>query len=94
MDKISPYDIVKSPLITEKLQVKQVEATYGFLVDRTANKIQIKKAVEKIYQVNVVKVNIINMPGKKRRLRFKEGYSSAWKKALVKIKEGQIINLG
>lgn len=94
MNKSSPYDIIKSPLITEKLQDKQAEATYGFLVNRAANKIEIKKAIEKIYQVKVVKVNIVNMPGKKRRLRFKEGYSSAWKKALVKIKEGQVINLG
>lgn len=89
----SPYEIIKSPLITEKLQDKQAKGIYGFWVDIGANKIEISQAINKIYNVKVTKVNIINMPAKRRRLRFKEGYTSAWKKAIVRLKTGQSINI-
>lgn len=89
----NPYEIVKSPLITEKLQDQNSLGVYGFLVDRGSNKVEIKYAVEKIYGVNVSRVNIVNLPGKRKRLRFKEGKTSAWKKALVRLKKGQTINL-
>ena len=85
----NPYLVIKSPLITEKLQRKSSLGIYGFMVDRRSNRVEIKHAVEKIYNVKVKKVNIVNMPGKKRRLRFKQGKTAAWKKALVRLKEGQ-----
>ena len=89
-----PYLVVKSPLLTERLNRLQPQNIYGFWVDKNANKIEVKYAIEKIYNVKVVKVNIINMPPKRRRLRFKEGHTTSWKKALVRIKEGQTINIG
>ena len=89
-----PYLVVKSPLLTERLNRLQPQNIYGFWVDKNANKIEVKYAIEKIYNVKVVKVNIINMPPKRRRLRFKEGHTASWKKAIVRIKEGQTINIG
>jgi len=79
--------------MTEKLQDKQAQGIYGFWVDKTANKIEISQAIGKLYNVKVVQVNVINMPAKRRRIRFKEGYTSAWKKAIVRLKEGQSINI-
>ncbi len=79
---------------TERLDRLQPQNIYGFWVDKNANKIEVKYAIEKIYNVKVVKVNIMNMPPKRRRLRFKEGHTASWKKAIVRIKEGQTINIG
>ncbi len=89
----NPYIVLKSPLVTEKLQTGTEKGIYGFWVARQANKIEIKNAVEKIYNVRVEKVNVINLRGKKKRLRFREGKTSAWKKALVKLRSGQAITL-
>ena len=88
-----PYDVIKSPLVTEKLQRESSLGVYGFLVDKKANKIEIRKALEEIYKVDVIKVNVINMQGKTRRLRFKEGRTPSWKKAVVRLKKGQTIKL-
>jgi large subunit ribosomal protein L23 len=90
----SNYEIIKTPLITEKLQNQQPQGIYGFWVDRKANKIQIRRAIEKIYSVSVERVSVLTMPGKKRRLRFKEGHQPSWKKAVVRLKKGQTINIG
>jgi large subunit ribosomal protein L23 len=75
---------------TEKATLKEKDNVYQFWVERLANKIQIKYAIEKIYNVKVKKVNIINMPTKKRRIRYIEGETSPWKKAIVSLKEGKI----
>ncbi|MBN2120092.1 MAG: 50S ribosomal protein L23 [Candidatus Omnitrophica bacterium] len=90
----SIYEIIKTFLITEKLQDRQPQGIYGFWVDKKANKIEIRHAIEKIYEVKVDKVNVISMPAKKRRLRFHQGYSPSWKKAVVRLKKGQSINIG
>ncbi|MCM8786389.1 MAG: 50S ribosomal protein L23 [Candidatus Omnitrophica bacterium] len=87
-----PYKIVKSPIITEKATNLTKENKYIFSVDRKANKNQIKKAIEEIYKVKVEKVYIVNVKEKKRRYRFYiEGYKSGYKKAIVKLKEGEKI---
>ena len=87
------YDIVKSLLRTEKGTRLMVENKYLFLVDKTANKVQIKRAVEDIFKVKVVSVNVMNMKGKPRRVRYKLGKTAAWKKALVTLKEGDTIEV-
>ena len=89
----NPYRVLRSPLVTEKLQGKLKLGIYGFWVDKQANKIEIKNAVEKVYNVKVDRVNIINLSGKTKRLRFREGKTSAWKKAVVRLKSGQAITL-
>lgn len=87
------YDIIVSNLRTEKGTRMLGNNKYLFEVKREANKIQIKQAVEKIYSVKVKDVNTISMHGKKRRVRFKEGKRSDWKKAVVTLQEGQTIDL-
>ncbi|MFI3250148.1 MAG: 50S ribosomal protein L23 [Eubacteriales bacterium] len=80
------YDIIKRPIITEQ-SMEQVELKrYTFEVDRSANKIEIAKAVEEIFEVKVVKVNTLNMIGKKKRMGGRPaGRRSNWKKAMVTL---------
>lgn len=87
------YDILKAPIITEQT-TKLIEGfnKYTFKVERTANKVEIKKAVEEIFKVDVISVNTINMKPKKKRVGKYEGYTSAYKKAIVQLAEGQKID--
>ncbi len=89
------YNIIKRPLRTEK-SVADGEATnsYHFEVDLRANKIQIKKAVEKHFNVKVQDVRTIVRKGKTRRVRFRLGRTKDWKKAVVTLKEGSTIDFG
>ncbi len=89
------YNIIKRPLRTEK-SVADGEATnsYHFEVDLRANKIQIKKAVEKHFDVKVQDVRTIVRKGKTRRVRFKLGRTKDWKKAVITLKEGSTIDFG
>lgn len=86
--------IIKKPLITEKtMQMLQEGNWVAFGVCRNANKIQIKAAVEKIFSVNVKNVNIVNVKGKFRRFGKNVGKVKDWKKALVRLKEGDKIEI-
>ncbi len=87
------YDIIKSLLRTEKGTRLMRQNKYLFVVDKVANKIQIKKAVEDIHKVKVVSVNVMNVKGKPRRVRYKLGHTSGWKKAMVTLKEGDVIEV-
>jgi large subunit ribosomal protein L23 len=83
---MNEYDIVLRPIITEKSTLlKDAGNQYMFEVQRDANKIEIKKAIEKLFKVKVVSVNIANMEGKKKRLGRFEGKKPDWKKAVVKL---------
>lgn len=86
------YDILKAPIITEQ-STKLIESQnkYTFKVDRKANKVEIKNAVEKIFNVKVLSVNTLNVLPKFKRMGKHEGYKSAYKKAIVKLAEGQKI---
>jgi len=87
------YDIIKAPIITEQTTALiESQNSYTFKVDKKANKIEIRKAVEAIFEVNVLKVNTINVLPKFKRMGKHEGYKSAYKKAIVKIAEGQKID--
>ena len=86
------YDIIKSPLITEKLSLlNEGQNLYGFEVDRRANKIQIREAVEKIWGVKVVKVNTMVRKGKPRRVKWSWEHEPNVKRALVWLAEGDRI---
>ena len=90
----SSYDIIKNVLRTEKGTKDMLAANkYLFRVVTDANKIQIKKAVEEVFNVKVLKVNTLNMPGKWKRLRYKAGKTPDWKKAVVTLKEGDKIDI-
>jgi len=84
----TPYDIVISPLVTEKATMLKEQNKYLFLVHPKANKFQIKDAIEKIYNVKVKKVCTINVKPKPKRFRFRIGFTSKKKKAIVSLKPG------
>jgi len=89
-----PYEILRRPLLTEKTNIQSdTENRYSFEVDRRANKLQIKDAVEKAFDVRVVAVNVINVRGKRRRLGRQVGWTPSWKKAIVTLAPGQRIQL-
>lgn len=85
--------IIKSPHITEKATDLTKKNQYVFKVEPNANKIEIKKAIEKLYGVDVLSVKIINVPKKRRRLGRISGWRKGYKKAIVRIKEGQKIEV-
>jgi len=87
------YRIVKSLLQTEKSTAMLPENKYLFRVDRKANKIDIKRAVEFIYNVTVTKVNIQISRGKLKRVRYQEGKTPDRKKAIVQLKAGDKIEI-
>jgi len=85
----SVYSIIKSPLVTEKSARDSVYRKYAFRVDRDANKIEIKRAIEKIYKVKVAKTSALMIKGKTKRLRSNQaGKTVSWKKAIVTLREG------
>lgn len=84
----SAYDVVIRPIITEQSMEQADIKKYVFEVAVDATKIDIKKAVEEIFGVNVEKVTTIRMDGKKKRTgRYPEGFRKNWKKAVVKLTE-------
>ena len=87
------YSIIKEPHISEKATTLGEKNKYTFKVYNNANKPQIKNAVEGIYGVNVLSVNMIHIPHKKRRLGGTQGFKKAFNKAVVTIKEGQKIEV-
>jgi large subunit ribosomal protein L23 len=84
------YHILSRPIITEKLTM---DGRYGFRVSSDANKIEISKAVAKVYGVKPVAVNIINVRGRKVRYGRTSGTTSSWKKAIVTLKKGDKIDI-
>jgi large subunit ribosomal protein L23 len=86
--------ILLAPILSEKSVIlRDKENRYGFKVDPTANKIEIKHAVETVFKVKVEKVRTLNVHGKMHRVGKYQGMRSDWKKAFVTVKEGQKIDL-
>ena len=87
-------EIIKAPVITEKSGVIAQNGKYVFKVDSRANKIEIKQAIEKIFNVHVKEIRTIIVRPKKRRFGRYTGLTNRCKKAIVKLAEGEEINLG
>jgi large subunit ribosomal protein L23 len=87
------YQIILRPIITEKGGLLEGYGQYFFKVTKAANKVEIKKAVEKLYKVRVDRVNVISMPSKFRRVGEHEGKKSGFKKAIVTLKKGDKIEI-
>ena len=87
-------EIIKAPVITDKSGVIAQHGKYVFKVDSRANKIEIKQAIEKIFNVHVKEIRTINVKPKKRRVGRYTGLTNRCKKAIVKLAEGEEINLG
>lgn len=88
--------VLIKPLVTEKISALNERRKYGFVVAKTANKVEIKNEVEKVYGVTVESVNTMIQPGKSKRRYTKsrviEGKTPAFKKAIVQVADGDIID--
>ena len=82
---MKPEDIIIAPIVTEKSSAEMANGRYTFEVAKNATKVQIKNAVEKLFEVKVLKVNTMNVNGKKKRVGYHQGRTSDWKKAIVTI---------
>lgn len=80
-----PEEVIVRPVITEKSNDGLQEGKYTFEVNKRATKIEIAKAVEKLFEVKVLKVNTMMVSGKKKRVGYHQGKTSDWKKAIVTI---------
>jgi large subunit ribosomal protein L23 len=88
------YEVIKRPIDTEKTRYQAEDGKYTFEVDRRANKYQVKEAVEGIFDVEVLFVNIVNMPAKRGRYgRRIVTRKPAWKKAIVTLAPGERIDI-
>ncbi|GAA3202595.1 50S ribosomal protein L23 [Actinocorallia longicatena] len=94
MSKIyDPRDILLAPVVSEKSYGLLDEGKYTFLVDTSANKTQIRQAVEEVFGVKVIGVNTINRQGKRKRTRFGYGTRKDTKRAIVSLAEGERIDI-
>lgn len=81
----NPHDIIRKPIVTERSMDDMADGKYTFVVDKKANKTEIKNAVEKVFGVKVEKVNTMLMEGKVKRQGMHEGKRPDWKKAVVTL---------
>ena len=93
MKKINYIDSIKTPIITEKATVLSEQNKTVFKVHAKANKKNIKKNIEKIFKVNVIKINIVNSKRKQKIKQGKLSTKSGYKKAIITLKKGQIIDI-
>lgn len=87
------FDCIIEPLRTEKGSGQAVDNKYYFKVLTHANKREIRSAVEKVFNVHVIRVNTQCVKGKLKRVRYQPGYASDWKKAIVTLKKGDKLDL-
>lgn len=81
----NPHDIIIKPIITEKSMEDMADKKYTFVVSKRANKVAIRQAVEKVFDVKVQNVNTMNMIGKVKRMGQSQGKRADWKKAIVTL---------
>ncbi len=91
--KADPRDVILAPVVSEKSYGLLDNNAYTFMVHPDANKTEIRQAVETIWDVKVLSVNTINRKGKTKRFRFSQGRRSDTKRAIVKLREGDKIDL-
>jgi large subunit ribosomal protein L23 len=90
---VNPEQILIEPVLSEKTNILREQGKYVFRVDPRANKIQIKEAVRRIYKVHPVSCNVMVVGGKPKRLRSRPGYTSSWKKAIVRLAKDEKIGI-
>ncbi|MCZ6799415.1 MAG: 50S ribosomal protein L23 [Nitrospirae bacterium] len=91
---MSPYDVLIRPLLTEKITaIREIKNCVAFAIDGRATRIDVRRAVEKIFSVKVTSVNLMNVKVKKKRQGRFVGKRSDWRKAFVTLKEGEKIEL-
>lgn len=87
------YDVIIRPVVSERSFDLMADNKYTFEVDRRASKQEIADAVEKLFDVHVLKVNTITVKPKPKRVRYQIGYTRSWKKAVVTLAEGDSIEI-
>ncbi len=88
------YGILMKPILSEKSnKLQEIRNQFTFKVRKTANKSEVKKAIETLFNVKVEAVNMINQVGKDKKVHGRPGRTPDWKKALVKLQEGQSIDI-
>ncbi|MFP4113764.1 MAG: 50S ribosomal protein L23 [Spirochaetota bacterium] len=85
--------VIIEPLLTEKTNRMREEHMYAFRVDPRANKLQVKSAIETLFNVHPTDCRVVNVKGKPKRLRYRKGYTSGWKKAIVTLPPGESIGI-
>ena len=92
--KMLPYeDILIEPVLSEKANLMREQGKYVFKVAQSANKLQVKEAVRRLFNVNPVSCTIMVVGGKPKRLRYRSGYTATWKKAIVRLSKGEKIGI-
>ena len=86
------FDIIKRPILSEKTYAEIANKKYAFVVDKNANKVEIKDAIEKIFNVKVVAIRTVNVHRKAKRVQRYAGFKPAYKKAIVRLAPGQSID--
>ena len=85
--------VLIEPVLSEKANALREEGKYVFRVDPRATKLHIMEALRRLYKVNPVSCNVMRVGGKPKRLRSRPGYTSSWKKAIVKLPKGEKISI-
>jgi len=86
-------DILIEPVLSEKANLLREEGKYVFKVAQSANKLQIKEAVRKLFNVNPISCNVMVVGGKPKRQRNRKGYTATWKKAIVRLAKDEKISI-
>lgn len=94
MNEAQLYSVIRAPRVSEKTaRLQELSNQYAFDVAKTATKADIKSAVEKIFDVKVEAVNVVNVKGKNKTFRNRQGSRGDWRKAYVKLADGQSIDV-
>ena len=94
MSAVNMYEVIRAPRVSEKTaRLQELSNQYVFEVAKTATKADIKVAVEKIFDVQVKAVNVVNVKGKTKTFKFRQGRRSDWRKAYVTLADGQSIDV-
>ena len=94
MSTTNVYEVIRAPRVSEKTaRLQEVSNQYVFEIAKTATKADVKAAVEKIFEVTVKAVNVVNVKGKNKSFKFRSGKRGDWRKAYVTLAEGQSIDV-
>lgn len=94
MSTVNVYDVIRAPRVSEKTaRLQEVSNQYVFEVATTATKADVKAAIEQLFDVRVEAVNVVNVKGKNKSFKFRSGRRGDWRKAYVKLAEGQSIDV-
>mgnify|MGYP006301034951 CR=1 FL=1 len=85
--------VIIEPLLTEKSNRMREEHKYAFRVDPRANKLEVKAAIEELFDVHPVKCTVVNVKRKPKRVRYRKGYTSSWKKAIITLPPNETIGI-